>query len=105
MTTPDANTDTRTAHTPGPWRYHVYDDGSSAIIPDVGYQVCTMAEVPPKRIQANARLIAEAPAMLEALAVLAGFAKVTHRHTATGDECLTCTAITDARAIIDRIES
>lgn len=54
-------------HTPGPWRYHVYGDGSSAVIPDVGYQVCTMPEVPPVRIAPNGRLLAAAPALLEAL--------------------------------------
>ncbi len=53
-------------HTPGPWRIERYEDGSKAIAPSEGFVVCTMAVVPPERIEANARLIAAAPELLDA---------------------------------------
>lgn len=68
----------KSAHTPGPWaaddklsRYHQrYEDGSTAIVSESGEVVCNTThgwEDGRKTAEANAQLIAAAPALLAAL--------------------------------------
>ena len=103
-----------TGHTPTPWAIgtSVQNDGSIAVMAEVDGERERTARVDEYETPigaANAAFIVTAvnnfDDMVEVLAVLTGFAKVTHRHEATGDECLTCTAIADARAILERIGS
>ena len=65
-------TDSGGKHTPGPWNYDCYGDGSSGIVPTEGYMICVMADKAhdPATVAANARLIAAAPDMLAALSDL-----------------------------------
>lgn len=64
---------TEGGHTPGPWSVEQYGDGDSLVIHAGGeWRICFMAtpgDSPGamRRIEANARLIAAAPALLEAL--------------------------------------
>jgi hypothetical protein len=65
---------TETKFTPGPWSIERYGDGSSLVIhSDEDNRVCFMATASSDRptshaaIRANARLIAAAPALYEAL--------------------------------------
>jgi hypothetical protein len=72
---PSTDREDRTAqpHTPGPWSIVEYGDGDSLVIhAGDDWRVCFMAtpgESPGamQRIEANARLIASAPELLEAL--------------------------------------
>jgi hypothetical protein len=59
-----------TEHSPGPWNSSCYGDGSFIVRGHYGRIVCTRDRVPfPRReeSEANARLIAAAPELLEAL--------------------------------------
>ncbi|MFA5898819.1 MAG: hypothetical protein WC829_06865 [Hyphomicrobium sp.] len=62
-------TDTMKKHTPGPWRVIRQNDIPTAVMaphPDLGgYGVCLIVVGP--EMEANARLIAAAPALVEAL--------------------------------------
>ena len=65
---------TKGEYTPGPWQIVPYGDGDSLVIcaPNADWRICFMAtpgESPHawQRIKANARLIAAAPELLEAL--------------------------------------
>jgi hypothetical protein len=51
-------------HTPGPWTYHADSGSSCAALIATGSFVCEFIEPP---TEANARLIAAAPELLEAL--------------------------------------
>jgi len=59
-----------TKHTPGPWHADQSTDGGWAIVPTEGFLIAVMAQVPPERIEPNARLIAAAPDLLDALRAL-----------------------------------
>lgn len=72
-------------HTPGPWRAHFYDDGSDTFdivqFDDDGYgpaliEAAGMVCADDHENQANARLIAAAPQLLEACKALLADAEV-----------------------------
>lgn len=74
--------DTEMSHTPGPWRVYegklrprfpthileVQDSKGRAVVPWTGFDAC---DVPKSQRKANARLIAAAPELLEALREIA----------------------------------
>lgn len=53
-----------TKHTPGPWQANKWAPGYSISAPDSQYTVCNLSDC--NNAEANARLIAAAPDMLEA---------------------------------------
>lgn len=55
------------AHTPGPWAYRTEDGYCGEIVASNGTFLCAFADDPS---EANARLIAAAPDLLDALSVL-----------------------------------
>ena len=62
---------TKTAHTPGPWKWNEYHDDLRPIWHCEMSQGCGYLDWDDKdRIQANARLIAAAPDLLEALEMM-----------------------------------
>ena len=56
-------------HTPGPWKAHAYTDSGNVYIKEgnQGFAIAQMLDTYPDQMQANARLMAAAPALLEAL--------------------------------------
>lgn len=56
-------------HTPGPWSIWSYNPGTHAFVigPDNGHSVAVVHKTPPEHGPSNARLIAAAPDLLEAL--------------------------------------
>ena len=74
-------------HTPGPWCIVPYGDGDSLVIHDArgDWRVCFMATPGTssdgmRQIEANARLIAAAPQLLDALKTLAEVATSAGQH-------------------------
>jgi hypothetical protein len=63
---------TDSKHTPGPWEYVSEDDGHSIYDCDCGFHIARVTDgLPPGVTEANARLIAAAPEMYEALECIA----------------------------------
>lgn len=93
---------THAAHTPGPWQHRQHSGNDSRVIHDGTAPIGMAYEM------ADARLIAEAPAMLEALrdavARLAGFigssCECDNTHEANGTQCCLC----EYTAILARID-
>ncbi len=96
------------SHTPGPWRYERATDGFRAPDKD-DFQIVAQNSVCPGTVwggaftpegKANARLIAAAPDLLEALKALA----TAHQQTIEGEgfdaEHCDCPVLDDARAAI-----
>ena len=69
----------KTTHTPAPWGIEIAADGMNKWVGCPRYSVATIAELPNKvnigEADANARLIAAAPELLEALTNLCGLAE------------------------------
>jgi hypothetical protein len=70
----------RTTHTPGPWKIAMCDDGSGEVVPEVGFGICVMNLTVAERVEPNARLIAAAPEMLEALKLCAELMTEARKH-------------------------
>lgn len=61
-------------HAPGPWAYQEDSDAYTHIVRGPGNRfICQLAQTPSAEIEANARLIAAAPELLEALKDLIGW--------------------------------
>lgn len=63
-------------HTPGPWAYQEDSDAYTHIVrgPGNGF-ICQLAQTTSAEIEANARLIAAAPEMFEALDTIGGLSR------------------------------
>ena len=60
-------------HTPGPWHLDASSDGSMAIMPEVGFSICSLGpRAGFKRDIPNFHLMAAAPELLDALTDLVG---------------------------------
>ena len=57
----------KTQHTPGPWYFLPDRNGRLQVGPSINYTVAEMCVTPLEGQEANARLIATAPELLEAL--------------------------------------
>lgn len=95
-----------TKHTPGPWAVKDSKLSISVHSEDSDYSVCSLSVAAeyarsPSVARANARLIAEAPAMLEALRNLAGHFPDLAEVDLDDDERA---AIEQARAILNKLE-
>lgn len=94
-------TQARTGHTPGPWRAECHRNGGATIYPahdphNERGAIAALTFGTQPQIKADARLIAEAPAML---ALLRKIADQTCDHNA-GEFC----PRSDARAILARVD-
>lgn len=81
------NTETKVSHTPGPWNATTNDHSNDAyygfkqIISENGWYICDVAgnaglsALPTTEAEANAKLIASAPELLEALKGLTAYFK------------------------------
>ena len=90
---------TKQTHTPGPWKASNTSDGwhiSSTVDPGYFARIAGPCKAGTRDAEANARLIAEAPVMREALAELVMVARL-HKLD-------TLAAVVNARAILARIE-
>lgn len=58
----------KTAHTPGPWFFDVHPDNTQAVLVDQeGFSIIYLSKPFPNDLSKDARLIAAAPDMLDAL--------------------------------------
>lgn len=91
-----------TQHTPGPWRvdYDQRPDGADQIL-DANERTVAFIATPKEDHETDARLIAAAPAMLEALRALSGAASMTLRY---GEQEDLAAARDKARAVLAEIE-
>lgn len=63
-------------HTPGPWAYQEDSDAYTHIVRGPGNRfICQLAQTTSAEIEANARLIAAAPEMFEALDTIGGLSR------------------------------
>lgn len=92
--------------TPGPWDYFKHTDNSISIMGDTDgadLHVAAMLYTGfPEAVEANARLIAQAPAMLEALEAVLDRCDDLHSRELMGWDSTDAELLNQARAIIAR---
>ena len=100
-----------TKHTPGPWTIVPYGDGDSLVIhaDQSEWRICFMATPGASpgamgRIEANARLIAAAPEMLEALKSVDGMAVLALRGRTIKEYAIPASVLEQVIATIAKAE-